>query len=279
MTWEETIKKIRTDPQYSELIRLSYLEEDLKLNVERYKNSKEFNSILDIFKQYAPNATKILDIGCGNGITTIAFTLAGYSVTAVEPDPSMTVGAGAINQLVKIYNVTDRVEIIQNIIENTSLRESYDIVFIRQAMHHANNLNLFIEKATLNLKKSGLLLCVRDHVIYNNSDKEWFLNSHPLHKFYRGENAYTTRQYRNAIKNANLKLIKELKYYETVINYFPLENPITIFEKWKEEKKNKFGKVIANDWLLMFYAYTKGIFPPNERRTPGRMHSYIAIKK
>ncbi len=96
MTWEETIKYIRTLPGYSDLIETSYFEEDLKLNVERFRSSDEYKETLLLLQQYVPGAKTILDIGSGNGISAISFALDGYKVTALEPDPSDTVGAGAI---------------------------------------------------------------------------------------------------------------------------------------------------------------------------------------
>jgi len=279
MNWEETIRYIRSQSEYSDLIKYAYLEEDLSLNLERYRQSGEFWEILRIFKQYSPKAHKILDVGCGNGTTSIALALEGYEVTAVEPDKSDTVGTAAIQRLSEQYNVNN-IAIIGSVLENVSLpNESFDIVFIRQAMHHANDLEIFISKAATLLKQGGLLLTIRDHVIFDEEDKEWFLVNHPLHKFYGGENAYRPDEYKMAIIKSGLTLIKEIKYYESVINYYPQEDPQKQYEIWKKSKKERWGNILANDCVLFFYSRIKGIFPLNEKRVPGRLYSYIAIKK
>ena len=99
MNWHETIIYIRTKPEYKFLVEKAYFEEDLPLNVERFRNEEEFKETLILLKKYAPNAKNILDIGAGNGISSVAFALAGYNVTVVEPDASDTVGAEAIRKL------------------------------------------------------------------------------------------------------------------------------------------------------------------------------------
>lgn len=285
MTWEETIQYIRTQPEYDELVEKAYFDADLELNVTRFKNSLEFEETLKLIEQHAPNAQTVLDIGCGNGISSINFALKKYQVTAVEPDSSVTVGAGAIRELKNTLNL-DNIEVFEDFAENIQFKSnSFDIVYIRQAMHHANNLNKFIEECARVLKPNGLLLTIRDHVILNEKDKNWFFESHPLHKFYGGENAFTSEAYKQAITNTGCQLIKELKHYDNVINYFPTtqEEIKSTQEHNIARKKEKLFKklgVLSNIPLVWdIYKLVSGFKPLNEKNIPGRMYSYIAIKK
>ncbi|HXP51292.1 MAG TPA: SAM-dependent methyltransferase, partial [Bacteroidia bacterium] len=91
LSWEETIKLIRTQPEYQTLVDNSYFNADLPLNVERFKQSAEFIETLKLLKQYQPLGKTILDIGSGNGVSAIALALDGYNVTTIEPDPSETI--------------------------------------------------------------------------------------------------------------------------------------------------------------------------------------------
>ncbi len=287
MTWEETILYIRTKDEYKDLVRLAYLDVDLAKNGELYKSGEEYIEILKIFRHYAPNAKNILDIGCGNGISALSFAIEGYHVTAVEPDKSETIGAGAIKKLKQHYNLSN-IEIFEDFAENIKFPDnSFDIVFARQSMHHAHDLQKFVEEMARVLKPGGLFLTVRDHVVFNESDKKRFLESHPLQKYYHGENAYKPKEYKNAIAKANLKLIKELKYFDSIINYFPLKS--TDLEKQKSENiksrkeslRGKIGLLSNFKILLSLYSFILDkkygkIF--DEKNVPGRMYSYIALK-
>ncbi len=288
MNWEETIQYIRTIPEYGELVEKAYFDEDLILNVKRFAQSEEFVKTLALIENYQPQAKKILDIGCGNGISAVNFALKGFEVTAVEPDPSETVGAGAIRKL-KTINKLDNIEIHEALAEDIKFEDAaFDVVYIRQAMHHAMDLNKFIKEAVRVLKPNGLLLTIRDHVIFNEKDKQWFLENHPLQKFYGGENAYTPQEYKNAFILAGATIIEELKYYDNVINYFPITTmekeamKQQYFQQHKLLLKNKLGILANLPFVFQLYKLAKGINHSkvyDESKVPGRMYSYIAIKQ
>lgn len=288
MTWEETIEYIRKEPEYANMVEKAYFDEDLMLNINRFSKSEEFEKTLELIKTHQPNAKKILDIGCGNGISAINFAIKGFTVTAVEPDPSNTIGAGAIRKLKEI-NQLKNIEIHEALAEDINFEDSlFDVVYIRQAMHHAMDLNKFIKEAVRVLKPNGLLLTIRDHVIFNEKDKEWFLENHPLQKFYGGENAFTPQEYKNAIQSAGGTILKELKYYDSVINYFPTTtNEINQKEKqyyqsFKLHLKQKIGFLANFPLVFELYKFVKGIDASkqfDEKKVPGRMYSYIALKK
>ncbi|MCF8428664.1 MAG: class I SAM-dependent methyltransferase [Bacteroidia bacterium] len=285
MNWEETIKFIRTKKEYKVLVEKAYFEEDLQLNVERFRKSEEFLETLHILKNLNKKIVDILDIGSGNGISAIAFALEGYNVTCIEPDPSDTIGAGAIEKLKQIYNL-DNLNVFQKFAEEINFQnESFDLVYARQCMHHALELNKFVSEASRVLKKTGVLFTVRDHVIYNKKDKEWFLKHHPLQKFYGGENAYTSLEYKSAISKAELTLIQEIKYYESVINYFPLSKKIKELNGVELSKYLESQLKINHDILYsipffkrLYVYYRSKITTYNEIKVPGRMYSYIAFK-
>lgn len=287
MTWEETIRFIRTQPEYKSLVEQSYLGEDLRSNVDRFKASEEFSETLKLIREFAPHAISILDIGAGNGISSVAFALSGYEVRVVEPDPSATVGCGAIEILKKEFG-------IKNLMIHSSFGEKlpfenalFDIAYARQAMHHAGDLNSFIGEAGRVLKPGGLMLTIRDHVIFDESDKQEFLKTHPLQKFYGGENAFTGDQYSSAIRNAGFRIMNQLKYYDSVINYFPeKESEISkagnlMRENFRQSMRKRFGSWVVNfpflQLLEMISRFKNGDWT-DERRIPGSMNSFIALK-
>jgi SAM-dependent methyltransferase len=271
MTWHETIQYIRSTPEYKDLVINAYLEEDLPLNVERFYKSAEFIETLKLIQLYVPQVFSILDIGSGNGISAISFALKNKNanIVAVEPDPSDTIGAGAIKQLKEYYRL-DNIAIKEAFAEDLQFeKEQFDVVYARQSMHHANDLNSFVKEAVKGLRKGGLFISVRDHVLYNHrEDKDWFLTSHPLHKFYGGENAFTEKEYIEAIKNAGLAIKKILHHYDSVINYFPMTK--------KKMFLLKIVFVLKKIPLIKNISKIKNI--GNEKNISGRLVSFIAVK-
>lgn len=268
MTWEETIQHIRTEPKYKDLVADAYFSEDIVSNVERYRNTQEFRETLKQLRQFksAQKSLSILDLGAGNGISTIALALEGYQVTALEPDLSPTIGSGAIKKLKAHYQLPN-VDILTCYAEDIPANQSgYDIVFARQAMHHAYHLENFVAAAYRALKPEGIFITIRDHVVNDATEKEKFLVAHPLHKFYGGENAYSLREYQDAIQKAGFTCLKTWRPTDTAINYHPWS---------KELLKNKLGilgnfNVIVNmAWAYMGYRWN---------RMPGRLYTFISKK-
>ncbi len=287
MNWEETIEYIRKTEGWETLVKAAYLESDLPSNVENFRRSEEFQETLRTIRRYAPGARSVLDVGSGNGVSAVAFALEGFRVTSIEPDPSDTVGAGAIRYLKNHYSLND-LNVIESFAENCELgNELFDVVYTRQCMHHAHDLNKFIENLTGFLRSDGLFLTVRDHVVYNESDKAWFLECHLLQRFYGGENAFTLHEYRTAFENAGLTVTSVLKHFDSVINYYPL----SIEEKKRQEKEyhenvrvmiKKYYGVWGNLNFMTGYFGRKVNHlvknPHKEEEIPGRMYSFVAKK-
>ena len=273
MTWEETVIHFRSQPQNKQIVRDSYLEEDLVNNIERFRNSEEWNATM---KELAPFLSgnkiyKVLDIGAGNGISTLAFALNGFEVTSLEPDTSDTVGSGAIKYLSSHYQI-ENIDIVEAFGENLPFEdEKFDIVYGRQVMHHAHHLSNFLKEASRVLKKGGILMTVRDHVIKDENDKEKFFKKHPLHKYYGGENAFSFNEYRNAIINAKLSIKKIISPSESAINYSP----------WNKERvsyliSNKLWKIFNHSLIVdLFWEFNKYRL----ESLPGKLYSFIAIKE
>ena len=268
MTWEETIEYIRKDESYKDSVESAYLSPNLKSNVERYIQTEEFKATIEEIK--ALNANKnisILDIGAGNGISTIAFALEGYNVTALEPDPSDTIGAGAIKILAKSYNLNN-INVVEcyaeDILEDKI--NSFDIVFARQSMHHAYHLENFVAAAFRVLKPKGFLITIRDHVVETPKEKEIFLRRHPLHKFYGGENAFSLAEYKNAIQKAGFEILKFYTPSETPINYHPWSKSIV---------KNKLGLFGKMNFVVDFIWFG---LSKRWDSMPGRLYTFIAQK-
>ncbi len=282
MNWEETIIHARQTDEYRQLIVDAYLDEDLKKNVEAFRSSGEFKETLKLIGKYikptAGQKLRLLDIGAGNGISTLAFALEGFSVVAVEPDPSATVGAKAI-QLLKDEYCSPDVEIDSAYGEALKYADcSFDVVYARQAMHHAHDLNGFIAEAARVTKQNGIVLTCRDHVVNDKQQKDEFLKTHPFQKFYHGENAFSEAEYKAAFCKAGLTLIEELGHLDSMINYSP-QTKQEITADFKKTLSRKIRLKLDSVAFLDNFIFNLFKWKTNNLHNfAGRLYTFVARK-
>lgn len=274
MTWEEAVQELRSKPENKQAILDNYFDADVEVANERFAKSEEFAELL----KYIPKQAKtILDIGAGRGMATYGFAKNGFETTALEPDPSQDVGAGAIRNLANQFNLP--ITVVETFGESLPFEDnSFDVVYVRQVLHHANDLAKFCKEVQRVLKPNGVFIATREHVLSNEQDLQTFLNNHPLHHLYGGEHAFTLAFYGKCIEDSGMKLTKIIHPYESVINYAPLT---------AAEMKNNFAKSIskltgmnlANFIVSNNFIYKKLVnIKASKDNTPGRVYSFIAKK-
>ncbi len=287
MTWEETILKLRRDPAYSQIIFDSYLTADLQDNLNRFRNSEEFQETLKLLQNLPGRKNSLLDLGSGNGISACAFAMEGYTVTAAEPDKSDETGTGAVEKLKNSLGIS-RLDVVNASGEMLPFDDDrFDIIHTRQCLHHAADLGKFVSECYRVLKKDGYMLNLRDHVIFNDTDKKDFLDSHPFHKFYGGENAYTLAEYTSTLKAAGFKIVKVYTYWESAINHSPhkkhdtktmeTELDFQLNAAFRKKSPNQARFKFLNNLYRQINRLRFGS-AKDERRIPGRMYSFISIK-
>ena len=280
MSWEEAVRHLRTIPEHAQLVRDAYLDEDTIEAAKRFASSEEFREVLSILQEAItlPRPWTVLDIGSGSGIAAYAFAKTGSKVFALEPDSSEDVGAGAIRRLKDAFSLN--IEILEHSAEKISLPDRFaDIVYVRQSLHHAHDLQTMLNEFFRVLREGGCLLACREHVVDNDEQLKEFLDSHPLHKWYGGEHAYSLDVYRRRILDAGFRLKKILGPFETIINIAPasmddLKNALAMRMKFPGGKTVATGlwkrKTIRSfcTWILSRIS-----------RTPGRLYSFLALKE
>ncbi|OUL37707.1 SAM-dependent methyltransferase [Nostoc sp. T09] len=275
LTWEEAVQWLINQPDKQELVRQCYYDEPLQLSAERFSNSEEWLAVKNLLKKYIPG--QVLDLGAGRGISSYAFAKSKCLVTALEPDPSPIVGSQAIQSLFNSTNLP--IQIVQEYGEILPFPEnSFDIVYGRAVLHHACDLKQFCKEAARVLKPGGIFIATREHVISQKEDLPKFLDSHPLHFLYGGENAYRVQEYKQAIKAAELKLEKVLASYESVINYAPItqkefESAIVSVLSYILGKKLATG-LAANITVQQLAGWYKSRIS----NVPGRLYTFLAVK-
>jgi SAM-dependent methyltransferase len=216
-TWEDAVVWLRNQPGESELVRACFFDDPLRDAAERYYASSEWIAVRSLL---AGRHGAALDLGAGRGISSYALARDGWQVSALEPDPSEVVGAGAIRALARETGLSIRVE--QEWGESLPFpSSSFDVVHGRQVLHHARNLKQLCVEVARVLKPGGRFIATREHVISKVEDLSDFLASHPLHKMYGGEHAYLLDEYLDAIRGSGIILTKVLNPYQSDINLYP----------------------------------------------------------
>lgn len=217
LSWEEAVLWLRSQSHLQSLARDCYYGEDLKEECLRYHRSAEWAEARSLLSSQH-GRQRALDLGAGRGMVSFALAEDGWDTIALEPDPGAVVGSAAIRSL-----NNQRIKVIEGCGENLPFDgETFDAVVARAVLHHSRDLDqLCIEVARV-MKKGAVFLAVREHVISRKEDLPIFLERHPLHKLYQGENAYTLKRYQLAFRQAGLRLIRSYGPACSDINLHPL---------------------------------------------------------
>lgn len=279
LTWEQAVQWLRDQPDQHELVRACYFDDPLLQAAERFWQSTEWKSIAALMPQMQGAA---LDLGAGRGISSYAMAKDGWDVTALEPDPSSLVGADAIRSLADQSRLN--ISVVSEYSERLPFADnSFDVVNCRQVLHHARDLSQTCREIFRVLKPGGVMVATREHVISKQEDLQAFLDSHALHKFYGGENAFLLDEYLSAIQAAGLQVQRAMAPLDSPINYFPMSveqcftyctRPIAAIIGWSLtsllfNSNHALGKTLMR-LLVSVLNYRD--------QTPGRLYSFVAIK-
>lgn len=216
--WENAVRWLREQPDQQDLVRDAYYDDPLTATADRFWRSNEWEATRALIGD--GRGRTALDIGAGRGIASYALARDGWQVTALEPDPSPLVGAGAIRQLASDTGVA--IEVEQTLSERLPFADaSFDLVYGRAVLHHIGDLSAACREFARVLKPGGRVVAVREHVITDDADRERFFEIHPLHYRYGGENAHQVGFYQDALSQAGLQIESTLGPLETAVNYAP----------------------------------------------------------
>jgi SAM-dependent methyltransferase len=270
MTWEDAVRWLLAQPDKADLARAAYFGEPLVV-AQQYFASAEFSELRKIIPQTPGRA---LDLGAGNGILSYALAKIGWQVTAVEPDASTLVGAGAISSLAAEPGLS--IDVVEAFGEAIPLEAAgFDLVIARQVLHHAHNLSTFCSEMARLGRHGALIVTLRDHVITDRGQLQKFLKAHPLHHLYGGENAFTLHQYRGGLKGAGITIEREFQSFESVFNFDPMTETDV-----RTKLSEKFGpfKFPALLCLSLVPFSIIGRIAAKLDRRPGRLVSFIGRK-
>lgn len=261
-TWEDAVETLRQDPAQADLVRACFYDDPLLDAAKRYHNSSEWRAVHKII---GAGPGRALDLGAGRGIASYALAADGWNVTALEPDQGDIVGAGAIRSLAAQSGLD--ITVVEERGENLPFDDaSFDVVHARAVLHHANDLGGLCREVARVLKPGGTFIATREHVISKHADKKAFLESHPLHNLYGGENAYLLSEYLDEIKAADLCLTKVLN---------PLESDINLFPETQADLKKRLARRLHLPWIPTLFLKWQGA----SKETPGRLYTFVVTRK
>ena len=161
LTWEEAVTWLKSQPEHVELVRACFYDDPLLSASERYLSSDEWQAVRALLP--APSG-RALDLGSGRGISAFALARDGWETVALEPDPSLIVGAGAIRSLATEAELN--IEVVEEWGEQLPFGDDlFDVVHCRQVLHHARDLAKLCEEIYRVLKPGGVFIATREHVI------------------------------------------------------------------------------------------------------------------
>jgi 2-polyprenyl-3-methyl-5-hydroxy-6-metoxy-1,4-benzoquinol methylase len=206
-----------------ELIRSCYKTPDQPENARRYHASPEFDAACEELKRaghHPSRGTRILDIGCGNGVACWSLAKEGYEVTGIDSRPGALTGIGAARKLI------GKDGSIFKILHTPAGKlpfapATFDVVWMREELHHIRDLSGFLSSVLELLVPGGVILAMRDPVVWNESQKAAFFEDHPFHRFTNDENCHYLDEYIEGFARAGFTLEKMLDPVSSPINTYP----------------------------------------------------------
>ena len=137
--WWDTEGKFKPLHKFNPL-RINYLKKNI---ISHFNMKSKFLPLKNI---------ELLDIGCGGGLLSEPMCRLGAKVTAID--------ASQKNISVASFHAKKndlRINYLCSSPENISLKKKFDVILNMEVVEHVEDLDLFLKKSSLLLKKNGLM--------------------------------------------------------------------------------------------------------------------------
>ena len=176
-------------------LRIKYIKEKVMHHFNINSKSKPLKNI------------ELLDIGCGGGLLSEPMCRLGAKVTGIDASQKNIYVASYHSKKNKL-----KINYLCSSPENIKLKKKFDVILNMEVVEHVDDVNLFLKKSSLMLKKNGLMFIstlnktLKSYVfaiIGAEYVLKWLpVGTHDWNKFIKPEELV------NITKNNNLELIK-----------------------------------------------------------------------
>lgn len=226
--------------RFKELIYLCYKTPDNRDNVQRFFESREFSEIRkilgDIWHTNSFSGKRALDFACGNGFGAYSLSRIGFDVVAMDSSVSEIAGLGAAKK-VQGFNGAS-FQTLHSKGETLPFEDNaFDLIWIREGLHHMHDLPKFMKDISRILKPGGIILGLREQVIWNEEQRQFMYDHHPFYPITKDEGCYYLHEYVSAFERAGLTLVHTLNPAQSPINYYPATTAPSFDEKNAASRK------------------------------------------
>jgi SAM-dependent methyltransferase len=194
-----------------DLVARNFLDQDLHDAVDRYVREKEFETVVRVFR--AANARRVLDLGAGRGLTSLALLRAGFQVISVEADASDVVGIRALRRDCQREGARP----VQGDILRLPFREGeFDAALCRSVLHHLDDLSRGLAEIARVLKPGGMFIALGEHLRSLFSTGAAFQAAHPAVALGVEERAYPLVHYWWTLRRSGFSQVKLSDYGEAL---------------------------------------------------------------
>ena len=261
MNSEALFNYISQKPAYQVLLSIAEEESEFVKSIVELAQSDEFVEAINLISKYSPYAKNILEIGSMNELTGINLAIHGYNTTVVQP---IQVFNDSSVSLVSQLDLDGRITIINNIshLQDNSA-ELFDIIYVRQRMHQADDLGRFINACVKQLKPDGVIISMRDDIVIDNMST----STNPQESVFRKDvttiNNYSSDQYKQAMLKAGLHVLEEMKYFNL---------------NGGKSRVISDGKFLSRTLTVLIDIWAKliSIVRPDKSRKPSKVYSYVS---
>ena len=205
-------------------IRIKYIKEKIVNHFNISSKSKPLKNI------------ELLDIGCGGGLLSEPMCRLGAKVTAIDPSKK---NIDVAKHHAKKNNL--KINYLCSSPENISVKKKFDVILNMEIVEHVEDLDLFLKKSSLLLKKNGIMFIATINktlksYIFAIVGAEYILKwlpigTHEWNKFVKPEELIEVGKKNNLklveINGVNFNLLKN----EWIISNDDSVNYITKFKK------------------------------------------------